>query len=73
MGVFRMNSLAKAYDLDVNGQLVDLGRIEYEHARESHALLHTHLDGVHAHQPHGLLRAGRDGSGADLEGLVPVV
>jgi ribonucleoside-diphosphate reductase alpha chain len=30
-----MNSLAKAYDLDSNGQLVDLGRVMYEHARES--------------------------------------
>jgi len=44
-----------------------------EHTREAHALLHAHLDGVHAHQPHHVLRAWRDGRGADVEGLVPVV
>jgi ribonucleoside-diphosphate reductase alpha chain len=30
-----MNSLAKAYDLDANGQLVDLGRVMYEHAQQA--------------------------------------
>ncbi len=30
-----MNSLAKAYDLDANGQLVDLGRVMYDHAQQA--------------------------------------
>jgi len=35
--------------------------LDPEHARKTHALLHAHLDGVHAHQPHHLLCAGRLG------------
>jgi len=47
--------------------------LDPEHARQAHALFHTHLDGVHTDQPDHVLGAWRDGGGANVEGLVPVV
>lgn len=48
-------------------------RLQPKHLLEADALLHAHVNGVHADEPDHVLLAGRDGVGADVEGVVPVV
>lgn len=48
-------------------------RLQPKHLLEADALLHAHVNRVHADEPDHVLLAGRDGVGADVEGVVPVV